>query len=269
MDTDEWVLRVGVAKQRVLRLLRARGYVLQDFEHALEKNANARDVTSHFAKLALARGCSVFEAMSGIYERSCFDGSKSRLHVVFLGLRLDAAGNAKQVPVDALRAAVTSILEKEGSEFTTALKTLFSKKILPLERKKSASISGFITAAPKSCGVASNPSLDSVHASALLILPAPLTSDAAKSVAGTRDLLSVIDYAQLTIPVDRHVDVYEHVFLHGADAQKALEYLQTEPQDMPVIKRSDAVARFFGAATGDVARIQGGITGVVNWKIVR
>ena len=342
---------LGRAKQNQVRLTLARGCEVSAAERALLA-MDPTDVTRAFARAALRRGCSIFTAMSAVYTRAGRagageDAAGERLHVVFVGLRLDESGKRKQVPIDALRVAVNSVEQAEGRAFSHAAEASSKRRrggalsdalatqasavrvdgdaadaraqafaasasasakasAHPLGGAAEASKSGKKSKDPqgkkgskakkakegskkskRSKGMqttepheaAKDVDLETTQApvvavpppptiTAIIISPAALTSDAAKKVAAAREWLSALEYSQLAVPLDAHADVLPHVFLRGASAQAAMAALHVELQDMPILRREDAVAQYHGALPGDVVRVTKA-HGVVHWLGVR
>lgn len=315
MDWFLYAEQLGRVKQNQIRMMQARGCAIAPAERAL-LGKDPSDVTRHFCALATAQKCSVPSVMNCVYSR-VIHGVRERLHVVYIGLRMDDSGSIKHVPIDALRAAIGKVMDAEGGVFSNAMELSSKRRRFGALRDAlsthagsiavdvaARSASAFSVHAITSTSLSSLSSLSTTRAaapmdaedalvqahetdekdetdetrgddselpetvSAVLITPAPLTSDAAKEAARSREWLSVFEYTQLAFPLGEHEDVMPHDFVRGEAAEAALAALRANMQDMPVLMRDDAVALYFGARPGDISRVQKPM-GVVHWMALR
>ena len=337
MDWDLYCERLGRVKLNQLRMMLARGCSLSAVERAL-LDKKPLDVIRHFLRESATLGVSLCCSMNGVYGRTAY-GVRERIHVVFMGLRMHDSGHVKNVPIDALRAAVETVLEAEGGEFSGAVEVAQTTRgygslhraltahahaaqlvdaqnrsrrcspatSSPSPASASASASASVAVTPctgkrprvkyacddddeeeeEECapiitdhGEGTNTgvckkatskktetcveTLVAVKVSAVIISPAPLSSDSSKELAKARDWLSVMEHKHLLVAIDAHKGVQEHVFLRGESADKALAVLGLRRENLATMKRDDAVAAYYGALQGDVVRVDKG-AGVIAW----
>ena len=247
---------IGHVKQTQLRMVRARGAALSEDEERLLR-LDPIDVTRHFVHKARASRTSLFKAMSTTYA---FDahGSHERLYVVFIGVRLDAAKRVRQVPIDALRGAVTDIMEAEGRAFTDAMTHAH-------KRRRFGALSDALD--QQSARAAPPDAQPRANVRAVVIVPAPLTTEAKKVADTASEWVTVFSHAELSVALDAHPRVPPQVFLRGAQAHAALRALAARFEELPVISRDDAAVKYWGGCSGDVCRAALP-EGVVHWLAV-
>lgn len=255
MNFKAYLDRVGRVKQNQLRMMRARGCTLTPAENAC-LSETPTDVSKRYLSEALAREVTLCAAMSSSYERRAH-GVREKIYVVFLGVRIQPSGQVKSVSVEALRKAFVDVVHAEGGDLSRFVAMSSARDVVD------AADAGWPL--PASVGASAPASvLVDAKVSAIIISPTALSPQAAKEVAPAKDWLSVLEYRQLLVAVDKAEGSAEHTFLRGEDAERALHALKLSREHLPTILRDDAVAAYYGALHGDVVRVNAP-EGVVKW----